>query len=149
MFDNCQKYIIFAKTKSGKMDKQKLYVKKEKGRYVEYKEPKQEWDNKLYRKIGKKYVPCSMLMTNDLGEGVWVVVKHKGSRSIISGKYLLENYMCLKASDIQDVSLSKLGGMERLSHYLSQHLGEITGEKSQYEYCRAIVGKLFNYENEK
>jgi len=127
----------------------KLYVKNEKGRYVEYVEPIQEYDNKLYRKIGNKYEPCSMLMTNDLPEGVWVVVKHYGSKSITNGKYMLEKYMCLKASDIQDVSLAKLGGMERLAHHLSQHWDEIPQNVSTYDLCRHIVGTLFNYEKEK
>lgn len=126
-----------------------LYVKNEKGRYVEYVEPVQEYDNKLYRKIGHKYEPCSMLMTNDLPEGVWVVVKHYGSKSITNGKYMLEKYMCLKSGDIQDVSLAKLGGMERLAHYLSQHWDEISRNVSTYDLCRHIVGTLFNYEKEK
>ena len=125
-----------------------LYVKNEKGRYVEYVEPVKEYDNKLYRKIGNKYKPCSMLV-NDLPEGVWVVVKHYGSKSFTSGKYMLENYMCLKAGDIQDVSLAKLGGMERLAHYLSQHWDEIPQNDSTYDLCRHIVGILLNYEKEK
>ena len=135
------------------MEKQKLYVKLPNGRYEEYREPVQEYDNKLYRKVvrGSKayYEPCSMLMTNDLPEGVWVVVKHKGSKSISNGKYLLENYMCLKASDIQDTPLSKLGGMEKLAHHLSQHWNELPRDWSQYDLCRAIVGLLFQYEKEK
>jgi hypothetical protein len=135
------------------MEKQKLYVKLPNGRYEEYREPVQECDNKLYRKVvrGNKayYEPCSMLMTNDLPEGVWVVVKHKCSKSISSGKYMLENYMCLKAGDIQEMSLAKLGGMERLAHYLSQHWNELPNDWSQYDLCRAIVGLLFQYEKDK
>lgn len=131
------------------MEKPKLYVKNDKGRYVPYQEPIQEYDNKLYRKVGKRYEPCSMCLTNDLGEGVWVVVKHKGSKSITSGKYMLENYMCLKASDIQEVSLAKLGGMERFAHHLSQHWNELPKNVSQYELCRAIVGILLEYEKER
>lgn len=135
------------------MEKQKLYVKLPNGRYEEYREPIQEYDNKLYRKVvcGSKvhYEPCSMLMTNDIPEGVWVVVKHRGSKSISNGKYLYENYMCMKAGDIQEVSLAKLGGMERLAHYLSQHWNELPKNNSQYDLCRAIVGLLFNYEKEK
>jgi hypothetical protein len=95
------------------------------------------------------YEPCSMLMTDDLPEGVWVVVKHCGSKSISSGRYMLENYMCLKTGDIQDVSLAKLGGMEKLAHHLSQHWNELPRDWSQYDLCRAIVGLLFQYEKEK
>ena len=135
------------------MKKQKLYVRLPNGRYEEYREPVQEYDNKLYRKVvrGSKayYEPCSMLMTNDLPEGVWVVVKHYGSKSISNGRYMLKNYMCLKTGDIQDVSLAKLGGMERLAHYLSQHWNELPKDWSQYDLCRAIVGLLFQYEKDK
>lgn len=135
------------------MEKPKLYVKNEKGRYVPYQEPVQEYDNKLYRKNvhGKKvvYEPCSMCMTNDLGEGVWVVIKHRGSKSITSGKYMYENFMCFKASDIQEVSLAKLGGMERFAHHLSAHWGDLPKNVSQYELCRAIVGLLLEYEKER
>ena len=135
------------------MGKQKLYVRLPNGRYEEYREPVQEYDNKLYRKVvhGKRvhYEPCSMLMTDDLPEGVWVVVKHRGSKSISSGMYMLENYMCLKTGDIQDVSLAELGGMERLAHYLSQHWNELPRDWSQYDLCRAIVGLLFQYEKDK
>lgn len=130
-------------------DEKKLYFKNDKGRYEEYKEPELPFDNKLYRKVGKRYKPWSMLMNDDLGEGVWVVVKHKGSKSITSGKYMYERYMCMKAGDIQDVSLAKLGGMERLANHLSSNWDEIPKETSQYDRCRAIVGILFNYENEK
>lgn len=133
----------------GSNSKPTLFVNKANGRYEPYKEQEQEYDNKLYRKVGKRYEPCSMLMTDDLQEGVWVVVKHYGSKSFSSGKYLYENYMCIKAGDIQDVSLAKLGGMERLSHYLSQHWNELPTHTSQYDLCRAIVGLLFKYEKEK
>ena len=130
------------------MSKSKLYIKNAKGRYEEYKEPVQEYDNKLYRKVGNKYEPCSMLMTDYLPEGVWVVTKHYGSRSFTNGKYMLEEYLCLKASDIQEVSLAKLGGMEKFAHYLAQHWNELPKGVSQYELCRAIVGLLFDYENQ-
>ena len=135
------------------MEKQKLYVKLPNGRYEEYREPIQEYDNKLYRKVvrGSKvhYEPCSMLMTDDLPEGVWVVVKHRGSKSISNGKYMLENYMCMKAGDIQDVSLAKLGGMERLAHHLAMNWSKLPNNVSQYQLAQSIVGILLDYENEK
>lgn len=133
------------------MKKPKLYIKNDKGRYEEYQEPKSSYDNVLYKKVqrGKKvvYEPTSMLVTNDLPEGVWVIVKHRGSKSFTSGEYLMDCYMCLKASDIQDVSLAKLGGMERLAEHLSQNWNKLPKDKSIHELCRAIVGTLFLYEN--
>lgn len=128
------------------MKQPQLYIKNDKGRYVPYVEPQQERDNKLYRKEGNRYVPCSMLMTDDLPEGVWVVTKHPGGRSITNGKYLYERYGCYKASDIQDVPLATLGGLERLAHTLSSHWSELPRDTSQYDLCRAIVGLLYKYQ---
>ena len=135
------------------MEKQKLYVRLPNGRYQEYREPVQEYDNKLYRKVVRgnrvQYEPCSMLMTDDLPEGVWVVVKHRGSKSISSGRYMLENYMCMKAGDIQDVSLAKLGGMERLARHLETNWSKLPNNVSLYQLAKSIVGVLLDYEKEK
>ena len=133
--------------------KEKLYVKNEKGRYVPYVEPNPPFENVLYRKVlrGKKivYEPQSMCMDKGLEEGVWVVVKHLYGRSYSTGKYLYDSFLCMKASDIQEVELSKLGGMDKLADYLSHHWDELPKNKSQYDLCRAIVGMLFKYEKEK
>lgn len=129
-------------------NKTKLYVKLPNGRYQEYHEPVQEYDNKLYRKVGNKYVPCSMLETSSLDEGVWVVVHHKGRKSYINGNYILDKYLCLKAGDIQDVSLSEIGGLERLTEHLVSHWEEIPQNVSRYDIARAIVGIIYKYKNE-
>ena len=135
------------------MEKPKLYVKNEKGRYEPYREPEPPYNNVLYRKVkhGNKtvYVPQSMSLSDEIGEGVWVVIKNTYGKSYTSGKYLNDCFMCLKASDIQEVSLAKLGGMERLAHHLSAHWSELPRDVSQYELCHAIVGLLFEYEKEK
>lgn len=135
------------------MEKTKLYVKNEKGKYEPYKEPQPPFDNCLYRKytIGNKttYKPCSMSFTNDLPEGVWVILKHHYGRSMISGKYLRKMYMAEKASDIQDVSLAKLGGEERYAQYLQSNWDEITKDcKCTSDMCRAIVSALFKFGEE-
>lgn len=134
------------------MEKLKLYIKNEKGRYVEYQEPEPPFDNVLYRKVvrGKKvtYEPRSMCLDTGLEEGVWVVVKHKYSKSYSSGKYLNACFMCMKASDIQHVSLAKLGGMDKIADVLCRHWDELPKESSLYDKCRAIVGLIFKYEYE-
>lgn len=135
------------------MEKQKLYVKLPNGRYQAYQEPEPPFDNVLYRKVlrGKKviYEPQSMCSDKGLEEGVWVVTKHIYGKSYSTDKYLYDCFMCLKASDIQDVQLSKLGGMDKLADYLSCNWDKLPKNKSQYDLCRAIVGLLFNYEKEK
>ena len=131
------------------MEKKQLYIKNPNGRYEPYREPEPPYDNCLYRKVGKRYEPCSMLMTNDLGEGVWVVTKHPYGRRITSGMYLRDMFMCQKASDIQDIPLSTLGAMDKLAEHLSRHYDELPKNVSQADLCRAIVGLLFKYENER
>lgn len=135
------------------MEKQKLYIKLPNGRYQAYQEPEPPFDNVLYRKVlrGKKviYEPQSMCSDKGLEEGVWVVTKLIYGKSYSNGKYLYDCFMCLKASDIQDVQLSKLGGMNKLADYLSCNWDKLPKNKSQYDLCRAIVGLLFQYEKEK
>lgn len=130
---------------------EKLYTKNEKGRYVPYVEPEPLYRNCLYKKVkrGRKYVyePYSMTVGNDLPEGVWVVVKTLYGKSYVSGRYLNDCFMCMKASDIQDVSLAKLGGMDKLADWLCHNLDKLPKNTSQYDFCRAIVGLLFQYEN--
>lgn len=128
------------------MEKPELYVKNEKGRYEPYREPEPPFSNCLYRKVGNKYEPCSMLMTEDIGEGVWVVTKHTYGKNYATGKYLRDMFMCQKASDIQDVSLAKLGGMDKLADYLCTNWGRLPKNKPIYDICRAVVGILFEYE---
>lgn len=129
--------------------KQKLYVKNEKGRYVPYQEQEPPYDNCLYRKVGKKYEPWSMRIGDDLAEGVWVVTKQCYGRSYKSGKYLRDMFMCQKASDIQDVSLATLGGMDKLADWLYTNWDKLPKDVSQYDLCRAIVAVLFEYKGKK
>ena len=92
--------------------KKKLYIKNDKGRYEEYEIPDMDISETLFRRINGKYVPVSIECTNDLPEGVWVVTRGRGSREIISGKYLKELMMLDKASDLKEMpSLAELGGM--------------------------------------
>lgn len=133
--------------------KTKLYVKNEKGRYEPYREPQPPYDNVLYRKFtfGKKveYRPYSMCLSHVLDEGVWVVTKHCYGKSYSNGKYLNDCFICLKASDIQETPLSKLGGMDKLADWLCTHWNDLPNNKSTYDLCRAIVGILFDYEKKK
>ena len=132
------------------MDRPKLYIKNEKGRYEPYREPEPPFDNVLYRKVqrGEKFVyePQSMCIDKGLEEGVWVVVKHMYGKSYSTGKYLNDCFMLLKACDIQETPLSQLGGMDKLADWLSHNWDKLPKNASQYDFCRAIVGLLFQYE---
>ena len=125
--------------------KQKLYTKNEKGRYEEYQVPDMDISETLFRRINGKYVPVSILCTNDLPEGVWVVTRGRSSREIISGKYLKELMMLDKASDLKEMpNLAELGGMRKCANYVLDTIGDIN-TMTKNEVVSAIVGKVFEY----
>ena len=125
--------------------KQKLYTKNEKGRYEEYQIPDMDISETLFRRINGRYVPVSIDCTNDLPEGVWVVTRGRGSREIISGKYLKELMMLDKASDLKEMpSLAELGGVRKCANYVLTEIGEIS-TMTKNEIVNAIVGKVFEY----
>lgn len=129
--------------------KQQLYVKLPNGRYKPYEEPRPEYDNMLYRKRGKRYVPWGMdLKYNELDEGVWVITKGRGCKSYASGKMLYESYLCIKCGDIIEApALAELGGYEKLATYLLQHWGEV--DKTCVDtMCKTIIGVLMKYQKE-
>lgn len=126
-------------------DKPNLYVKKKNGRYVEYNEPTPVSDNALYRKIGKRYEPVSMIDAADgWTEGVYAVVKHPMGRQITNASYLREIFSAYRCGDIEKVSVAKLGGMTKLADHLMHHWDEVKGA-SVYERCASIVAILMNF----
>lgn len=131
------------------MDKPNLYVKKKNGRYVEYNEPTPVSDNALYRKIGKRYEPVSMIDAADgWTEGVYAVVKHPIGRQIVNSSYLREIFSAYRCGDIEKVSVAKLGGMTKLADHLMHHWDEVKGA-SVYERCASIVAILMNFDDGK
>lgn len=134
------------------MNKPKLYIKKGNGRYEPYVEPERpKYDNALYRRCGKKYEPVQMVLdTVSWQEGVFVVTRNRSALqpdSWTSAEYLQKIFKLYKASDIENVSISKLGGMQKLADHLSRHWNEIDGA-STYEMAASVVAILMNYEEE-
>ncbi len=130
------------------MKKPELYIK-ENGRYQPYKEPMPDDSNVLYRRVGRKYVPHDILLPRDfLNEGVWVVSKHRSGYGVTSASYLRELFQCERISDLKEVSVAELGGMDKLADHLQQHWGEIDRTLSIADQCRQIVGILFEYRKE-
>ena len=130
-------------------DKPKLYYKNDKGRYVEYHEPTPVRDNALYRKVGKRYEPVSMIDAADgWSEGVYAVVKHPMGRQIANASYLQEIFKAYRCGDIEKVSIAKLGCMSKLADHLMHHWDEVKGA-SVYERCASIVAILMNYDDGK
>ena len=127
------------------MKQPKLYTKNDKGRYVEYQIPDMDVSETLFRRINGKYVPVSILCTNDLPEGVWVVTRGRGSREIISGKYLRELMMLDKASDLREMpNLAELGDWRKCANYVLAEVGDII-TMTKNEIVNAIVGKVYEY----
>ena len=125
--------------------KQKLYIKNEKGRYEEYQVPDMDISETLFRRVNGRYVPVSILCTNDLPEGVWVVTRGRGSREIINGKYLKELMMLDKVSDLKEMpNLDELGDWQKCANYVLNEIGDIYS-MSKYEIVFAVVGKVFEY----
>ena len=123
----------------------KLYTKNEKGRYEEYQIPDMDVSETLFRRINGKYIPVSILCTNDLPEGVWVVTRGRGSREIISGKYLRELMMLDKVSDLKEMpNLAELGDWRKCAKYVLDEIGDFES-MTMNEIVNAIVGKVFEY----
>ena len=122
-----------------------LYIKKENGRYEEYQIPEVELSETLYRKINGRYIPESINCTSDLPEGVWVVTRGRSHREIISGKYLKEQMMLDKVSDLKEMpNLAELGSWQKCANYVLRTIGDIS-TMSKYDIVNAIVGKVFEY----
>ena len=127
------------------MKQPKLYIKNEKGRYEECQIPDMDMSDTLFRRINGKYVPVSANCTNDLPEGVWVVTRGRSSREIIRGKYLKEQMMLEKASDLKEMpSLAELGGWQKCAKYVLNEIGDIN-TMSKHDIVYAVVGKVFEY----
>ena len=142
------------------MKKQKLYIKNEKGRYEEYKpERKTDDDDLFFRKVNGKYVPCSRYDHYDMArEGVWVVLSNLSycSRQCISADYLKDLFQIQKVSDIEEISIAQLGGLEKYYDYVISEWNEyykqyMLGHEwppSNSDFIHFIIGKVFEF-NEK
>ena len=123
----------------------KLYIKNEKGRYERYQLPDWDVSETLFGRINGKYVPIAINCTNDLPEGVWVVTREQSTREIISGKYLKEQMVLEKASDLKEMpNLAELGSWKKCADYVLRTIGDIS-TMSKDEIVNASVGKVYEY----
>ena len=131
-----------------KTKKPTLYVKNEKGRYVEYQEPKEKdevIDNSYYVKRNGKYERIGMTLPMEyLDEGVWIVTKNKHHTSYVSEEYARMLYRCVKACDIKNITCAEIGGLEKLADTLCNHWDEIQWDNcTRYDIARQILGILY------
>ena len=123
----------------------KLYTKNEKGRYEEYQIHDLDVSKTLFRRINGTYVPESILCTNDLPEGIWVVTRGRGSMEIIRGKYLKELMMLDKVADLKEMPcLAELGEWHKCDNYILDEIGDFKS-MTKNEIVNAIVGMVFEY----
>lgn len=139
------------------MKEPKLYIKNEKGRYEEYKpELKADDNDLLFRKVGKKYIPCERYYFNDsLSEGVWVVLSNLSycRKRIASGDYLKELFQIQKVSGIEEPTLAQLGGLSKCADYVIKEWNEyyrhyMLGHEwnpNNHDVIHFIIGKVFEY----
>ena len=134
--------------------KPKLYEKLPNGRYQEYRDPEPPmYDNAVYKRVGKKYVPFNIHISSDFTwpEGVFAVVKNHSALQPdewASAEYLQKIFRLYKCGEIENVSIGKLGGMNKLAEHLARHWNEIEGV-NVYDKAASIVAILMNYESEK
>lgn len=140
--------------------KQKLYVKKENGRYEEYKPQMKADDVDLFfRKVKGKYVPCGRHEHIDrLSEGVWIVLSNLSyySPRMARGDYLKDLFQIQKVSGIEEVSIAKIGGLEKYYDYVASEWNKyykdyMLGHEwppSNSDVIHFIIGKVFEF-NEK
>lgn len=123
----------------------KLYTKNEKGRYEEYQIPDMDVSETLFRRVNGRYVPVSILCTNDLPEGIWVVTRGRSGREVISGQYLKELMMLDKVSDLKEMPcLAELGDWHKCANYVLNEIGDFES-MTMNEIVNAIVRKVYEY----
>lgn len=109
-------------------------------------------DENVYRKVGRRYEPIGMLVSDHwLSDGVWIVRHKKYSKSTTRADYLTDCYGLIKAGDIAKLDLPKLGAMENYADVVAGTLqNEMGKNQTLMDVARKVVKDLFDhFENEK
>ena len=126
----------------------KLYIKNDKGRYEPYTIPEHDIDKTMYRRINGKYVPGSMLVDDDIPEGIWVVTSRSSVRSITNGTYLRESFKLDKVADLQRFPMTKVASMKQcVDHILWNERFSIDG-KSVHDIVSEVVGMVYKHNDD-
>lgn len=126
----------------------KLYIENDKGKYEPYSIPEHDIDKTMYRRINGKYVPVSMLVDDDIPEGVWVVTSRPSVRSITNGTYLRESFKLDKVADLQRFPMTRIACMKKcVDHILYNERFSIDG-KSVHDIVSEVVGMVYKYDDD-
>ena len=110
--------------------------------------PEHDIDKTMYRRINGKYVPVSMLVYDDMPEGIWVVTSRPSVRSITNGTYLRESFKLDKVADLQRFPMTKIASMKQcVDHILWNERFSIDG-KSVNDIVSEIVGMVYKYNDD-
>lgn len=96
-----------------------------------------------YIKVGKRYEPIGALIQDELlTEGVWVVARHRCSRSITSSRYMDEIFQVHKCSNLEKLTIAQKGNIEKLC---DDAVTAMMGQRlSTYELVRRAVANVVN-----
>lgn len=119
-----------------------LYEKLPNGRYAPWKEPVIDGSHEVYRKVGQnKYEPIGTLCREDyLTEGVWVVTRSKGRKSITSGRYMFGQFQLEKCANLQALPISQLATLHKIADEVFFDTDK--SGKSEYEAFQERVAKV-------
>lgn len=96
-----------------------------------------------YIKKGHRYEPIGALMADDLlTEGVWVVYRGRGTKSICNAKYMDEIFQLQKCSNLEKLTIAQRGNIEKLC---DDAVNDLLGQRlTDYELVRRAVANVVN-----
>lgn len=96
-----------------------------------------------YIKKGHRYEPIGALTPDSLlTEGVWVVFRTRGGKSMCNAKYMDEIFQVQKCSNLEKLTVAQRGYIEKMcDSAVSDMLGQ---QLSTYELVRRAVANVVN-----
>lgn len=127
--------------------KEKLYVKNEKGRYVEYVQPAQN-DGNVYYKSGNKYVPFGLHDSVEwLSDGLWLARHSDGCRHLMNADYYASKWGLTKVGEIPVTDMTKLAAADevyqKIDKYLFDKFGFSVGNTAHQDVANDLVKLIF------
>ena len=111
-----------------------------------------EKDSNIYIKEGRKYIPIGYEWESNhrwLGEGIWLVSKHKAGISTKNGNYLKETYGLDKVGDIPEFSFAEIGAVDKVTEEIVTGCAEKLKSATNYsELVSRILWELKKYQDE-
>ena len=96
-----------------------------------------------YIKKGHRYEPIGALVPDELlTEGVWVVYRTRGSKSMCNAKYMDEIFQISKCSNLEKLTIAQRGHIEKMC---DSAVSDLLGQRlTDYELVRRAVANVVN-----